>query len=315
MNKIATQNRVGARMSAHPGRSRQRKPAMRFTSKYAGLWFVAPSAALLALLVLYPLINGIAVSFFNTNLINRWEFVGVDNFVSALTNARVWSSMLTTAIYTFGVVAGNLVVGISLALLLNTALKARAWFRAILILPWLFPDVVVALVFKWIVNPVYGPLNHILNLLGYGGPPIQWLDTPTGALMSIILASIWKGYPLVMVMVLAGLQSIPQDRYEAAALDGAGKIRSFWHITLPGLRPVLLIVIILETVWYFKQFTIPWVMTAGGPVGATRLVSLDIYQTAFQSFQFGRAAAIAVVVFVLCLVLSSVYRKMIKDDD
>ncbi|MBO3088264.1 sugar ABC transporter permease [Cellulomonas sp. zg-ZUI40] len=273
-----------------------------------------PALLLLLALIVYPLLHGVAVSMFDTNLLNRWEFVGTRYLVETFTSARVWSTLGTTGTYAFLVVAGNLLVGTSLALLLNTSIRGRAWFRTALVLPWLFPEVVVALVWKWILNPLYGPLNHVLGLLGYSGEPIAWLDTPHGAMTGIVVASIWKGYPLVMIMVLAGLQSIPAELYEAVALDGAGKIRAFWHVTLPALRPVLLVVVILETVWYIKQFTIPWIMTSGGPVGATRLISLDIYQNAFQSFQFGRAAATAVLVFVVCLVISFVYRKVIRDD-
>ncbi|WP_034661268.1 carbohydrate ABC transporter permease [Cellulomonas sp. KRMCY2] len=266
-------------------------------------------------LIVYPLVNGFVLSTMDTNLVNRWEFVGGKYFVETLTQRAFWQRIGTTFLYAGAVVAGNLVVGTSLALLLNKAFRGRTVVRAILILPWLFPEVVVALVWKWIFNPLYGPLNHVLAIVGYSGEPIQWLETPSGALAGVIFASIWKGYPLVMIMVLAGLQSIPKERYEAAELDGAGKVASFIHMTLPGLRPVLLIVVILETVWYFKQFTIPWVMTAGGPMNATRLISIDIYRAAFESFQFGRAAAIAVLVFVIVLAITVVYRKAISDDD
>jgi ABC-type sugar transport system permease subunit len=225
----------------------------------------------------------------------------------------MWSHIGTTLIYTAGVVLGNLIVGTLLAVLLNRKMRFRVVFRAILILPWLFPEVVVAIIWKWLLNPLYGPTTQILEIFGYHGAPIQWLDTPVGAMAGIIIASIWKGYPLVLITALAGLQTIPADLYEAVALDGAGKIRSFFSITLPSLRPVLLIVVILETVWYFKEFTIPWVMTSGGPVDATRLISLDIYQTAFQNFQFGRASSMAVIVFAICLAISFIYRRTIRE--
>ena len=226
----------------------------------------------------------------------------------------MWTSLWITFFYTFFVVAGNLIVGIGLALLLNKAFPGRILFRAILILPWLFPEVVVALVWRWILNPIYGPLNYLMVLAGYQGPTIEWLNSSGGAMTGIIFASIWKGYPLAMLMMLAGLQSIPKELYEAAELDGAGKINQFLTVTLPGLKPVLLVVIILETVWYLKQFTIPWIMTAGGPVGATRLISLEILQVGFDNFQFGRAAAMAVIVFVISLAISFVYRKVIRNE-
>jgi len=304
----------GARRRGAP-RPAGGRPRFRPDPNRAGYWFILPALLLLLGLILYPLVSGFVVSLFNTNLLNRWDFVGGRYFIESLSDPRVWQTLGTTFAYTFSVVAGNLVIGTGLALLLNKAMRGRAWFRAILILPWLFPEVVVALVWKWILNPVYGPLNYLLSVFGYHGPPIEWLDSPSGALAGVIFASIWKGYPLVMIMVLAGLQAIPGELYEAASLDGAGRARSFWSVTLPGLRPVLVITVILETVWYFKQFTIPWIMTSGGPVGATRLISLDIYQTAFGSFQFGRASAIAVIVFAICLAISFVYRRIIRDDN
>lgn len=302
--------------SPHPGaRSTGRTAARRFRpdSRYAGYWFILPALSALLLLIVYPLIRGIIISFYNTNLLAKWDFVGLKYYVSELSSGSLWSALGTTLVYTAFVVAGNLVVGTALALLLNGKFRFRTGFRAILILPWLFPEVVVAIVWTWLLNPLYGPTHQVMQFFGYHGPAIQWLDTPAGAMAGVVVASIWKGYPLVLITVLAGLQTIPNDLYEAASLDGAGKARSFRSITLPSLRPVLLIVVILETIWYFKQFTIPWQMTSGGPVDATRLISIDIYNTAFQNFQFGRASAMAVIVFLIVLAISFVYRRVIRE--
>lgn len=302
--------------SARPGAGPvRRRPERRFRpdTRYAPYWFILPALVALLALIVYPLIRGVAISFFNTNLLDKWQFVGLRYYISELTSPALWSALGTTAVYTVGVVVGNLVIGTGLALLLNGSFRFRTAFRAILILPWLFPEVVVAIVWTWLLNPLYGPTHQLMQVFGYGGPPVEWLNSPTGAMAGVIVASIWKGYPLVLITVLAGLQTISHDLYEAAALDGAGRMRSFWHITLPGLRPVMLVVVILETIWYFKQFTIPWQMTSGGPVDATRLISLDIYSTAFQNFQFGRAAAMAVIVFLIVLAISFVYRRAIRE--
>jgi multiple sugar transport system permease protein len=280
----------------------------------AGYLFILPVAATLGLLVLYPLLNGFYISVLDTNLVNRWEFVGLDYFVRALTDPSFLRSLATTLTYAVLVVGGTVVVGTALAVLLNREMRFRTVFRAVLILPWLFPEVVVALLWKWIFNPIYGLSNHILMSLGIVDAPVQWLDDPTTAFFAVVVASVWKGFPLVMILVLAGLQSIPKELYEAAAIDGGNKIQLFRHITLPGLVPVLLVTVILETVWWFKHFTIVWLLTAGGPVDATNVVSIAIYRTAFQNFQFGRAAASAVIVFAICLAISLVYRKLIRDD-
>lgn len=280
----------------------------------AGYGFVAPAMVLMGLLVAYPLFYGLYISFFDTNLVNKWSFVGTQFYERALTSESFLTSIATTVVYSLLVVVGTHVVGMALALALNRRGWVVSVFRIILILPWLFPEVVVALLWRWIFNPIYGVLNHMLSTVGLIDEPVLWLEDPSLALPSVVLASIWKGFPLVMVLLLAGLQSIPGELYEAAAIDGAGKVKSFLHITLPGLTPVLVVTVILETVWWFKHFTIVWLMTGGGPVDATSVVSISIYREAFQNFNFGLAAAYAAIVFVICLAASAVYRKVIRDE-
>jgi multiple sugar transport system permease protein len=208
-----------------------------------------------------------------------------------------------------------MVVGTILGILLNMKIRFRLFFRAVLILPWLFPEVVVALLWKWMYNPLYGLFNYILEGLHIINNPIPWLDDPSFAMLGVVIACIWKGYPLVMILILAGLQSISKDLYEAAEIDGSNTWQLFRHITLPGLMPVLLVTVILETVWWFKHFTILWLLTAGGPVNATSVISIEIYKIAFTDFRFGRASAIAVLVFIICFVISYLYRRFMADDD
>jgi multiple sugar transport system permease protein len=296
---------------AGPKTEKLRRGAVTRRSTRSGLLFVLPALATMAALIIYPLAFGLFISFFNTNLINRWRLVGIDNYVSALQNSAFVQSLGTTAIYAGGTVLGTLVVGMVFALLLNQEFPLRTFFRVVLILPWVLPEVVVALLWRWMYNPLYGIVSYQTGRLGLGS---EWLEHPSTAMLGIIIASIWKGFPLVMVLLLAGLQSIGKELYEAAALDGAGQWRSFLHVTLPNLAPVLLITVILETVWWFKHFTIVWLLTAGGPVSATKVVSISIYQTAFENFQWGRSAAMAVVVFVICLVASIIYRRIIRDE-
>ncbi|OLS40778.1 carbohydrate ABC transporter permease [Bacillus sp. MRMR6] len=284
-------------------------------NKWAGYWFILPSLIIMMLLIAYPLLFGGYISLFNTNLLNKWEFVGFDYYLQAIKDPEFLQKIGLTFKYTGLVVIGNLFVGTFLAIILNMKLPGRLIFRAILILPWLFPDVVVALLWKWLFNPLYGLINHILGGMNLISEPIAWLDKPEFALFGVVMASIWKGYPLVMILVLAGLQSISKDLYEAAEIDGANKWKSFLHITLPGLMPVLVVTIILETVWWFKHFTIVWLLTAGGPVNATSVISIDIYNTAFQDFRFGKAAATAVIVFFICLLISYLYRRFLANDD
>lgn len=306
---------------ARPYRSLNRPPSppnankrIRRSEIRAGAGFVAPALILMAALVAYPLFYGLYISFFKTNLVNRWDFVGFDNYGRALGSETFTGSIWTTLIYAVFVVVGTHVIGMALALALNRRGLLISILRVILILPWLFPEVVVALLWRWILNPIYGILNHALSSLGIIEQEVSWLENPDLALPSVAMASIWKGFPLVMVLLLAGLQSIPDELYEAAAIDGAGKMHSFVHVTLPGLAPVLLVTLILETVWWFKHFTIVWLMTGGGPVTATNVVSISIYREAFQNFNFGLAAAYAAIVFFICLVASAIYGRVIKNE-
>jgi len=291
------------------------KKSYAYSSSWSGYWFILPALLTMLVLIAYPLLYGVYISGFNANLLNKWDFVGLKYYIQILSDTEFLNKIWITLKYAALVVAGNFVVGMSLALLLNREIKFRLLFRAILILPWLFPDVVVALLWKWLYNPLYGLFNYLLQSLHLIKTPIEWLDSQHFALFGVAIASVWKGYPLVMIMLLAGLQSISKDLYEAAEIDGCNKWQLFRHITIPGLMPVTLVVLILETVWWFKHFTIVWLLTAGGPINVTSVVSIDIYRTAFQSFQFGRASAMAVIVFVICLLMSYVYRRLLETND
>jgi multiple sugar transport system permease protein len=283
--------------------------------QYSGYWFIFPAAFTMLLLICYPLVYGIYISFFNTNLINHWQFVGLKYYEQAITNPDFLSKIWLTFKFAILVVAGNLIIGTTLAIILNMKLKGRLLFRAILILPWLFPDVVVGLLWKWLYNPMYGLFNHLLTQFHLTNTPIAWLDNPNVALYAVIAACIWKGYPLSMILILAGLQSISKDLYEASEIDGCTKWKSFRYVTIPGLMPVLMVTVILETVWWFKHFTTVWLLTAGGPVNATDVISIDIYKTAFQDFRWGPAAATSVIVFIICLLISAIYRRLLKYDE
>lgn len=296
-----------------PGR-RRRRPTAHALQRRHGLAFIAPAAVFMGLLIAYPLVYGLYISVFDTNLVNRWDFVGAQYYERAVTSEQFQSSILVTGLYAILVVAGTHVVGMLLALALNRRGLAVTIFRIVFILPWLFPEVVVALLWRWILNPVYGVLNDLLLSIGVIDAPQAWLEDARLALLGVVGASIWTSFPLVMILLLAGLQSISPDLYEAASLDGAGRMKSFVHITVPGLLPVLLVTLILQTVWWFKHFTIVWLMTGGGPVAATSVVSISIYREAFQNFNFGQAAAYAAIVFAICLAASALYRRVIRDE-
>lgn len=277
--------------------------------------FFLPAAALSVLLILYPMLYGIYVSFFNTNLINKWDFVGAANYMELLKNSAFGNSLKVNLIFIVMVVSGHFIVGTALAVILNKNIRGRVFFRCILMLPWLIPEVVFAVLFKWILNPQYGIINYTLMNLGILSEPISWLGSVGAALPVTALICIVKGYPFVMIMVLSALQTVPQDIYEAAQVDGCGGMKAFLHITIPSILPVLGVAFILDTVNWFKHYTMINILTGGGPAGSTSLVSVTIYKTAFGSFKFGLAGAMAVVVFLICYMMSWVYRRMTDEKE
>lgn len=281
----------------------------------SGYFFTLPALLVVFSLIIYPLAYAIFISTQRTNLISEWEFVGVRYYAELLTDAEFLNSLKISLVFAFFVVVGNFVVGLLLAVILNQQIKFVTFFKIILMLPWLLPEVVVALIWKWLFNPTYGLINYILNSIGVIDSDVSWFDSSTSALAGVIFVATWKGYPIVMIMMLAGMKNIPQERYEAAAVDGASRLQQFRHITLPGLRPIFLVTLILETAWWFKHFTIIWLMTSGGPAGATKVVSIDIYQQAFANFNFGLAAAESVIILSILLAASYIYSRAIRDDN
>ena len=277
-------------------------------SQIAGYWFTSPIVLLMAALIIYPMLYGLYISFFNTNLVNRWTFVGLRYYRDALREAQFYSSVLLTFRFMVLVVAGHFVIGFILALLLNREFRGRTIFRVIFTMPWFIPEAVVAMLFTWILNPMYGVFNGILRQFGLISTNISWLGTRELAFGSIVFAAVWKGFPLVMVMILAGLQSISKDYYEAATIDGANAVQQFWHITVPSLRPIILTVLILDSVWWFKQYTMVFAMTSGGPGTATSLISLSVYNAAFNDLRFGKGAAWGILVFVICYLINLIYK-------
>ena len=278
-------------------------------------FFIGPALLALVALVVYPLLYGVYISFFKTNLANKWDFVGLKNYISVFSDGVFVKQLGVTLKFTAIVVLAHFIIGIFLAMLLNQSRPGITFFRTILVLPWLMPEVVIALIFKWIMNPLYGLLNYVMQLLGLSEGGGSWLGDTKYAFISVVLVCIWKGYPLVMVNALAALQSVSTDIYEAAKVDGANNIQTFFRIILPSIKPVLATTLILDTVWWFKHYTIVYLMTKGGPGSDTSIVSIEIYKQAFDYFNFGKAASMSVVVFFVCLIISKLYRRFLDNED
>lgn len=276
-----------------------------------GYGFITPAVLVLLLMILYPMLYGIGISFFDTNLVNKWNFVGLKYYIRLFQDRNFGHSILMTLIFTFGTVFGRTVLGILFAtILVDERLPYRPLFRSIIVLPWFFPDVVIGLLWKWLYNANYGLINHILFQLKIIQAPVEWLSSSSTAMGAVILVSIWKGFPFMVVMIMAALQTIPKDLYEASEIDGCGKWGKFIHVTLPGIGPVLSTTILLESMWSFKHFTLIWNLTYGGPVNATNVVSIDIYKTGFQYMRFGESSTRAVIVFIIVIIMSLLQTKL-----
>jgi multiple sugar transport system permease protein len=267
------------------------------------LFFLAPSAIPLLLFTAVPMVSSAWVSLHSWNLISPMKWVGLDNYTDLLSDPTTREVFLHTLAYCAGYLPLVFAGGLGLALLLNQRLPGRAFFRAAYFLPVVTSWVVVALVWKWLLNPTSGLVNSLLGALG--APQPGWWTDPTWALPAVILASAWKDLGFVMVIMLAGLQAIPQDILEAARTDGAGAWQRFWRVTLPLLSPSTFFVVVISLINGFQVFDQVYVMTAGGPSGASQVVVGQIYDLTFRYGRAGEASALSWILFAVILVITA----------
>ncbi len=254
------------------------------------------------LVVLYPFLYNVVIAFSNMSLyhLRDWEFIGLEHFRTIFAEPALYSVFAKTVIWTTLNVASHLFLGVGLALLLNQEIRGRAVYRAFLILPWAMPQYITALTWKGMFNYEYGAINLFLRALHL--PPVPWLSNETFAFAAPIIANIWLGFPFMMVIALGGLQSIPRELYEAAAIDGANWWVRFRRITLPLLKPVLVPATILGTIWTFNNLNVIWLVTnQGEPADKTHILVTYVYKAAFHYYRYGYAAAFSLVIFVLLL--------------
>lgn len=259
----------------------------------SGYRYVAPALGLLGGVALFPLLYVIYLSFHRRLLIfDISKFVGLENYRFLLQDDRFWNALQNTAYFTAVSVSAQLLLGLGIALLLNRSFRGKDWVRALILVPWVIPTVVSARMWEWIYNPEFGILNFLL------GGKINWLGTPGLALHAAIFADVWKTTPFVVILLLAGLQIIPRDLYQAARVDGAGSWAAFRRITLPLLMPVLLVALVFRMLDAWRVFDVIYVLTGGGPANTTETLSLYAYKMLFQTLQFGYGSALAVVTFL-----------------
>jgi multiple sugar transport system permease protein len=274
--------------------------------------FLAPGLALFVAFRVYPLLDGLRLSFTNARLGRaQYAFVGLANYDKLLEDTRFHVSLVNTAFYALASTLPILAIPLLLAVALNRRVALRTFLRSAFFFPFTLSVVTVGLTWLWLLDPVVGPFNYYLKALGL--PVRSWLADPTTAMWAIIVTSVWWVTGYYLVIYLAGLQDIPRELYEAAALDGASGGRAFWAITLPLLRPVFLFVFVTHVIGSFQIFGQVFILTQGGPGDATRTVVQHLYETAFQNFfLFGSASAMAWVLFALILVFSLLQFRLLR---
>jgi multiple sugar transport system permease protein len=279
---------------------------------------LAPMLVIMAIVTGYPLVNTIKLAFTDARLTGRQslvKWVGLENFGYVFTDPDFAAAFLRTLHFTFLSVGVEILLGVLVALLLNRQFVGRAIVRALLVLPLALPTIVNAIMFRLIYSPEYGSLNALLLKLGLIDAYRSWLGETGTAMNMVILADIWKNYPLVTLIVLAALQTIPRELYEAAAIDGAGAWVRFWKVTFPGILGPLSVALILRMIDSFKVFDIIYVMTRGGPADATKTISFFVYQESFAYLRAGSGAAYALVVTLASAVLIALYIMLLRRQD
>ena len=282
--------------------------------RITGWLMLIPALLILSLVFIYPIVRAFWLSWFAENLGTQLEpvFTGWGNYQRMLGDGRFWQSLGNTTVFTVVSVTLELVLGLGVALVLNKAFFGRGAVRTIAIIPWALPTAVMGLAWAWIFNDQYGVVNDILRRLGLIDTGINWLGTPALAMIALIIADVWKTTPFIGIILLAGLQSISEDLYEAHRIDGASPWQSFYQITLPLLMPQILIALLFRFAQSFGVFDLVQVMTGGGPAGSTETVSIYIYSTVMRYLDFGYGAALVVVTFLLLVLAVAIISLLLR---
>ncbi|HCT89890.1 MAG TPA: sugar ABC transporter permease [Lachnospiraceae bacterium] len=257
----------------------------------------------LAFIMLVPVLWGICISLTNMRVGAESSFVGLRNYSALLRKPDFRNAAVNTLLYTFFSIVGKAVLGVGMALLLNLEFKGRNLVRALMIIPWTLPNLVASLNWKWIFSSQGGMLNGFLMEMGLISENINFLGVPSLAFMAIVVVNVWRGTPFFCISLLARMQSIPEELYEAASIDGAGRVQRFRHITMPMIRDVLILTTLISTIWTINDFETVWLLTGGGPNKATELISILSYRTAMKQFRLGEGAASALIFAPVLMVL------------
>ncbi len=305
---MATPEATLATPLARPLLSRRAREAL------SGYAYLIPAIICLGGTVAFPILKAAYMSLYNNVLIKPQEyaFIGLGNYARLLKDDVFWLSLWNSLVWVFGSVSLQFLGGFAAALLLHQGFRGRALVRTVTLLPWIIPGIVVALVWEWLYQPNYGIINDLLVRTGLVRDRVAWLSDPLLAMPAVIATNVWRGVPFFAIMLLAGLQAIPDDIYEAARVDGASVTQRFWHITLPLLRPIIVVATATRIIWTFNYADLIFVMTSGGPANATQITSTYTLMQAYANLDFGYAATLSIVLLLIMLGFTVFYLKVTR---
>ena len=277
---------------------------------------LAPAVIAVAGLIAWPMYLIVSISFREGRSLNFLTLtnrpLGLGNYANVLTDDATWHSVLVSFVYTFGTIAPAFAIGLGTALLLNRAFPLRRWLRALMLLPWAVPGVMVSIIFLWLFDASFGVVNYALRSTGLIATDVAWYTTESTALFAVIVPTVWKAYPFFTLTLLAALQSIPASLYEAADVDGASAWQRFREVTWPGIRGPAVLALVLNGLWAFREFDIIFAATGGGPSKATETLGIRAYNEAFGYFYMGRAAVVGVLMLAIALAFVLIARRELR---
>lgn len=288
-----------------------------FQKNYFGILLLAPALFFIIIVYVYPIVNSVELSLYDFNPLKPYQgkrWVGFGNFADIFSDASYWQALWVTFKFLLITITTQMIVGISVAVMLNSEYVRSVYgvtlVRSIIIMPLMASPIVVGLIWRYLFDTDLGFINQFLDLLGLGA--VNWLNTPTLALISISIASIWQWTPLVVLLTLAGLEALPKDPFDAARVDGASEAQLFWGLTLPMMKPVILVTLLTNTIDAYRVFGLILVMTGGGPGTATNVVSMEVYRTGFKFWRMGDASAQSFLTFLVIFVVALIYMRALR---
>ena len=275
---------------------------------YARWIFVLPALVIVGALLIYPIFSSLYYSMTTKHLIRAsYYLIGVDNYKAVLSDSNFYKAFFTSILWTVGSLFGQLFIGFTAALAINRVNMGKGVYRTLMIIPWAFPSIVIALSWKWILNGVSGFVPNLLVQLGICSELPQFLSDSGLVFLTLIFINVWFGAPMIMVNVLSALQTIPQEQYEAAQIDGASKVQQFWYITVPHIKIVVGLLVVLRTIWVFNNFDIIYLLTGGGPANATTTMPIYAYNMGWNTKLLGRSSAVTMLLLAFLLMICVVY--------